>query len=705
VTKLHIDFESRSPVDLRASGAHKYARDPRTEILCVALARGKNVPILFKARDIGENNGGCGDQLTRAALRDDIIMVAHGVHFEYPMWNYCLTRMFPRIPRIAAPSRWSCTLARAAAVGFPISLEKAGLAAGLKVQKDLEGKAALLKICKPVGFDALGDPIYTEDRDLYERVYRYCPVDVVVEQGLDVVLPELTDGERAVFEADLTINDRGVAVDLEVARKAEAIAAQLTTKLNAQLNVLTGGAVEKATRVAGIKNYLKAVHGMEPESLDKTAVTAILEDPNTPRAVAEILSIRRQVGKSSTAKFTATQDAACADGRVRGALQYHAAHTGRWGGRLIQPQNYPKGFKDVPAEEQEPRQAEAIDLILRGDADAFAARYGAESMETLSAILRGTIVAPAGKVLVGADFNAIEARVLFWLAGDMSALGTYHRGESPYVDMARYIFNNPAVTKKSHPDEYDLGKRAILGCGYGMGAPKFKDTVRIQANKDIPLELAERAVKAYREKYRSVVQMWYATERAAVNAVMNRGTVQLACGGRVLLGMSAKYPDFLVAKLPSGRCLWYYKPRISVVPTPWGEGEKQELSYLAAVDPQNRGKCLEYDAVTELGRLKTYGGSLVENITQAIARDLMANAMLNVGAVGFQVVLTVHDELLAEVSAVIQKYDGFKIDPEFRNPPASMMLNGFIEKMCTLPAWAKGLPVAAEGRVGQRYCK
>jgi DNA polymerase len=686
--KLHLDFESRSPVDLRASGAHKYARDPRTEILCVALARDNNAPILFKARDIGENNGGCGDQLARAALRDDIIMVAHGVHFEYPMWNYCLTRMFPRLPRIAAPSRWSCTLARAAAVGFPISLEKAGLAAGLPVKKDLEGKAALLKICKPIGYDALGDPIYNEDRDLYERVYRYCPVDVVVEQGLDAFLPELTGDERAVFEADLTINDRGVAVDLDAATKAQDLAAVLTARLNAKLHALTGGAVEKATRVAGIKNYLKAVHGMEPASLDKAAVTAILDAPSTPQPVRDILSIRRQVGKSSTAKYAATIDTACADGRVRGALQYHAAHTGRWGGRLIQPQNYPKGLNEA-------EQARAFALL--DDPEGFARTYGDKAMDTLSGALRGTIVAPPGKVLVGADFNAIESRVLFWEAGDEAALGIYRRGESIYLEMGRELFGRP-ITKKDDP-EYPLAKATVLGCGFQMGAPRFKDNCFEKSGLVISIEMAERAVKGFRAKFPKVVQLWYATERAALNAVKNPGSVQPACGGRVLFQIPPSQPNFLVARLPSGRNLWYYRPKVETVP--WYDGEKEELTYWAAVDPQNRGKCLEYDAVTELGRLKTYGGSLVENITQAIARDLMANAMLNCERAGYEVVLTVHDELLSELGHLTA---GEIVDRQ-EGKTGERDLQRFIAEMCTLPAWAKGLPVAAEGRVGQRYCK
>jgi DNA polymerase len=442
--KIYLDLESRSPVELRASGSYKYAMDPRTEVLCMALAVDDGPIHLLKPAEIRYAK----PQIVRALARPDVEFVAHGVHFESPMFRYTMTRQFgyPDIPN----ERWNCTLARCVTLGLPASLEKAGLSLNLPVKKDLGGRSALLKICKPIGYDPLGDPIYNEDPALYEKVYKYCPIDVEVERLIDRAVPELVPSERAIFYLDLKINHRGIAVDLPLAQAAKDLAAELTGGLNARLSTITNGAVDKATRVANMKRYL-ATQGVEVDSLDKAGVTAVLERPDVSAHIKEVLSIRRQVGKSSTAKFEATLNAACADGRVRGALQYHAAHPGRWGGRLIQPQNYPKGLK-------EKAQAEAIRCIF-GDAvyHNFTEKYGERAMQTLSDILRGTIIAPDGKVLVGADFNAIEARVLFWEADDMAALGTYRRGGSPYLDMGEFLFKKK-VTKEDE-FEYAISKK------------------------------------------------------------------------------------------------------------------------------------------------------------------------------------------------------------------------------------------------------
>jgi len=206
-----------------------------------------------------------------------------------------------------------------------------------------------------------------------------------------------------------------------------------------------------------------------------------------------------------------------------------------------------------------------------------------------------------------------------------------------------------------------------------MGAVRFKITVRREADYDIPLELAERAVHAYREKYSTVVSMWYKVERAAIAAVKRHGSVQICCAnGRVAWGMSKNFPDFLVCRLPSGRHLWYYKPEIVTVP--WFEKTKEELRYWGE-DPKTH----------QWTQLKTYGGALVENITQAIARDVMANGMLNVTKTGYELILTIHDELVAEAN--------------------SLTVDQFVDRMCELPAWAKGLPIAAEGWSGDRYRK
>ncbi len=473
-------------------------------------------------------------------------------------------------------------------------------------------------------------------------------------------------------------------MDLALSRKAAALADDLTAGLNADLRAHTNGAVDKNSQIQALRHYLKRVYNVETESLDKVALTSLLENPKVPDGAKYLLNLRRQAGKSSTAKYTRTIDAACSDGRVRGALQYHAAHTGRWGGRIVQPHNYPQGFG-------EKEQREAVNLIDEGSPTMFRLYYEDKAMEALSNTLRGTIIAGPGKKLISADYNAIEARVLFWLSNETKGLAAYRRGESPYLDLGADLYGRP-ITKKGDPNEYDISKRSVLGYGYGMGWKTFRDNIYMEtAKKGKPLlisdELAQRSQKIYRAKYSTVPRLWQEVESAAIAAVQdpNKGA-KGCCGNRVLWALGrGKWSDFLVCRLPSGRYLWYYQPKIRPVKTPWGE-EKLAMTYMG-----------EHPKTKKWTRLKTYGGLLVENIDQGISRDIMANGMLRCEAAGFDMLLTVHDELLAETDELTEEEEatyGYK-----------QLLDDFMKEMCTLPAWADGLPIAAEGWVGERYRK
>ena len=408
--------------------------------------------------------------------------------------------------------------------------------------------------------------------------------------------------------------------------------------------------------------------------MDKASVTQLLGRSGLPVAVKEVLEIRRQVGKSSTAKYEAILNyASPVDQRMRGMLQYHAAGPGRWGGRGPQPQNFPKGLGFDSAS--------VCDDIERLSPAEFWAKYQGRSMDALSAALRGILVAGPGKVSVVPDYSSIEARVLFWEAGDTAVLAKYKMGVNLYVDMARFIYNDFTIEKKTHPEQYAIGKAAILGCGYQMGKDRFKGTCAGDPYYvDIPIELADTAVKAFRKKYKLVVEMWYAQEAAARHAITSPGSIH-PCG-KVVWGMDPKR-EFLVCKLPSGRHLRYFRPSVKPIETPYGE--KQEIHYWAAAS-QSPHEVIALEG--ELEQFKTYGGSLVENITQATARDIMANGMLNAEAAGYPVILTVHDELVTEV----KENSGKNVE-------------GLIKAMCTLPAWAEGCPITAEGWEGRRYRK
>ncbi len=663
MNKLHLDFETRSTVDLKLVGAWAYAQHPSTEILCMGW--------MILGSDAKPNvNTGAQLQKPSRMMGSVLQISAHNAHFEYAIYNYILHLRYGW-PELWDPARWNCTMARAAMCGLPLDLDGLGRVLQIKTPKDLEGRRVMQQLCRPLGIDALGDPLYDNDPLKLQKLYAYNATDVRAEMEIDALLPELPPHERKIWELDLAINRRGIQIDVDLARRGAAISEQLVIELNAQLRDMTGGAIDKATQVAALKDYLLKVHNVTVDSLDKAAVTDLLADPSVPEKAKQIINIRRQVSKStSTAKYAKALEMICADGRVRGTMQYHAAHTGRFGGRLIQPHNMPQGLK---AAEQEA----AIELTK--NPPLFSLVYGDKAMETLSDCSRGLIVAAPGKLLVSADYNAIEARGIFWLAGDEAALATYRRGESPYLDMGESIYRRK-ITKTGDPQEYDIAKRTVLGCGYGMGAPKFKDTVYNEtAKKGTPVtiseELAERAVRAYREKYSAVVRMWYAIEAAAINAVRAPGKAYPSCSGKIIWSMS-KDQRFLVARLPSGRYLWYWKPAVRTGITPWGV-EKAELTYWGP-----------HPKTSQWVQLKTYGGALTENVTQATARDLLAHGMQNVNDV-YPCVLTVHDEIIGEVAGGV----------------ASEILTNFVRLMCTLPSWAAGWPVAAEGYVSRRFRK
>ncbi len=651
--KLHIDFEMRSRTDLKKIGAWAYAAHESTEILCLAWSIDGAAPQIVTAAQI--ESAHIPALLWGVLFDTECTVVAHNAAFEYAIYREILVKRFGW-PALESPARWSCTLARAAMSNLPISLDACGAALKISAEKDLMGRSVMLKLCKPQA-----DGTFNEDPELYAALYKYCARDVEAEMELDARLPQMPASEKAIWDLDLIINRRGVLMDTELARRAESMVGALTESLNARLFEITGGAVSKASRVAEIKRYLEAQGVKYVTSLDKEAVTELLADATTPAAVREVLNIRRQVGKTSTSKYTAIIAAAGGgrDRRARGLLQYHGASTGRWAGRLVQIHNFPKG---CDALEQEL----IISAIMSNNQGELDRMFGSRAMDALSGALRGTVIAEAGKVLAVADYNTIEPRVLFWLAGDAAALKAYREGADLYVDLARLIFRNPALTKKN-ARERAVGKFGILGCGYGMGAPRFQAQCAT-AGLNIDLSLAATAVRAYRDRYQSVTTLWKSVEAAAKQAIRNPG-MAVPCA-KVFFFLDAK-GEFLRCKLPSGRLLRYYKP--SIQPGAYGD----EVHYQGP----GLGGILEGQ--------KTYGGSLVENIVQAIARDILAAAMLRVEAAGFPISFHVHDELVAEVD----------------ERDAEDALAEFIQRMCELPAWAQGLPIAAEGYVAERYKK
>ena len=696
--KLHLDFEARSVLDLKKVGAWAYALHPSTEITMLGFGADASRVQVFSGLD-------CRFDWTKLHIPgiETSLIGAHNAIFEYACYNLILHRRHGW-PARWDPKLWTCTMARAAMCGLPLDLDGLTRVLGCKTPKDLEGRAVMLKLCKPLTTEPL---TFDEGPAKYARMGVYNKGDVIGEIEVDALLPELPPSERRVWELDLVMNRRGIQIDLDLARKGAAMSKAMMGPLNDRIRVLTRGEIDRATQNTALKAWVKrqgvkvpakfdVKAGEMKESLDKVAVTEMLARPDLPPTVREVIKLKRQAGKStSTAKYAKALEMVCPDGRIRGNLQYHGAHTGRWAGRLLQTQNFPRGFKKED-------QLDAIEYVKTGDAELFDMVYGDKAMDTLSNTLRGMIVAPAGKVLVSADYNAIEARGNFWLAGARAVLDAYARGESPYLDMGAYISRRP-ITKEGDPLDYKIAKAAILGCGFGMGWEKFRDAIYLETAKEgkpllIPDDLAKRAVNGFREKYPEVPRMWREHEGAAIRAVQNPGVRYPVCGGKVLWAMSNDR-RFLVCRLPSGRYLWYWKPaviesyRLFCKDPKCVHWEKMDESVCPTRRPQTVLTFWgSHPKTGEWCQLTAWGGTLTENVTQAVARDIMVNGMFEVERAGFEMELTTHDDLLAEYP--LHGRDKF-VEP----------LPNFMAAMCKTPSWAAGFPVAAEGWIGERYRK
>lgn len=649
---LHIDFETRSKVDIWRAGAWEYAAHPSTEILCLAYAIDdgpvKLIPMFDTGPFIQDNNL---DLMT--AISQNIPICGHNVFFEYAIWYHILHKKHGWV--MPDERRFRCTMAQASACSLPKGLADVAEALRLSAQKDLEGKRVMKKLCKPRKITKYNSQLWHEDPEDFEVLYDYCRQDVAVERMVAKALPDLNPTEQEVWFLDQTINRRGFKVDLEGVNAALSLIDEYSLELTAEICKLSNGYIDKASRVQRIKYYLSD-NGIEVEDLTKQTVDTLLLDKTLPYNIRRVLEIRRQLGRTSVKKYQAMVDASSSDDhRVRDTLFYHAASTGRWGGKLVQPQNLPKSIiKDIH---------KCVELMKHKNLDLMKMSYP-DVMGAISSAIRGMIVAEDGHDLVVADYKSIEARVLLWLADDQPALAKYYAGEDLYVDMAKAIFKKEDISKS----ERDLGKTAILGCGYGMGANKFHATCTAWG-QDVSFELAHLTVGTYRQKYRSVIKLWYAQEKAAVYAVQHPN--KIITQGKVKWCMRK---NFLICQLPSKRTIVYYEPVVKRVDTGWGE--KWELSY-SGMDSQTK----------QFKSTHTYGGKLVENMTQGIARDIMAHAMLTLEREEYPVIMTVHDEIVVEVE-------------QPRGDEAEM-----VHLMCLLPDWAKGCPIDAEGWTGERYKK
>lgn len=661
---VHIDFETRSLVDLKKVGAWVYSQHPSTEILCMQFAVGKGQITLWLP----------GQPFPRElanALASGEIFEAHNAFFEKAIWqNKAVARHnFPAVPA----SQWRCTAARAAYFALPRALGNCGKALGLTTTKDEEGKRVMMQLAKPnprTGkfLDEL------DNLDKYFQLYSYCQTDVAAERAISDGLPALPSFEEKVWLLDQKINTRGVPIDREAVKCALKILDEYQTRLKNEVLEITEGEINTIGQRAKVMAWCES-HGEKLLGYDKAQISEVLPRIKNPK-VKRILEIRQALGKTSTAKYEAMTNSCAQDGRIRDVLMYHGAATGRWAGKLVQFQNLPKGnIKDMPA---------AVAAIKSGDADLIEMLYG-NVMGFMSSAIRGMVSASEGKLLIAADFAAIEARVLAWLSGCELMLKQFRDGADLYVDMASKIYG--VKPEEVTPDQRQLGKAAILGAGYGMGKAKFYATCLSWGIK-VSEELAAAAINTYRETYREVPNFWRDTERHAIRSTLNKTNSVQWITENSFLQWGCNH-QFLQCLLPSKRSLNFYKPEIQPKNNPWGTNDA--LTFMGEKAGANGGKSWQ--------RVDTYGGKLVENITQAVARDLMAEAMLRIEAAGFEIILSVHDELIAEFDPrTIKVHDEGLFSEE-------ILLKKFESLMSALPSWAAGCPVEAKGWIGKNYRK
>ena len=675
---LSIDLETFSDVDLKKCGVYKYAESPDFEILLFGVSvDGSEVTVYDLA-----SGDTVPEEIIRALSDDSVIKWAYNASFERVCLSVWLRRNYPQyfssysieedtVRNYLDPSSWRCSLVWGAYMGLPLSLEGIGKVLKLENQKMAEGKALIRYFCIPCRPSKANGQrtrnLPQHDPAKWELFKEYCKQDVVTEMEIERRLSAfpVPDWVQKQWETDLIINARGVAVDLELVTGALYLGDTVRQTLMAEAMQLSG--LPNPNSVAQLTTWLQEEIGEELADLRKDTVARLLgRDDNSPQ-VSRMLEIRQELGKTSTKKYDAIEAAVCPDGRVRGLLQFYGANrTGRWAGRLVQVQNLPRTYTeplDLARELVKARKLDALRLI-----------YGSVP-DTLSQLIRTAFVAPEGHVLIDADFSAIEARVISWLAGEQWRLEVFRTHGKIYEASASQMFGVPLeLIKKGNP-EYALrqkGKVAELALGYQGSTGALINMGALDMG--IPEEDLPDIVSRWREANKRIRDLWYSMDNAAVQVITEGGSVGV---NGLLLAREYDYDngvDCLTIRLPSDRKLYYISP--SIGQNEWG---RPSISYMGMDQKTKRWK-----------RIETYGGKLVENCVQAIARDCLALSIDRLEAAGLPVVFHVHDEAVIDVAPW---------DTE------DAMLSTVCSIMGEAIPWAPDLPLKAAGWVGYYFTK
>lgn len=659
VHHLSIDLETYSSVPIKKAGAQAYIRSPDFEILLFAYSV-DNGPVEVVDMAQGEK---IPEYILYALADPDYLKHAYNAPFE---WG-CLSKF---LGFKLSPSQWRDTMLHGLYCGYTAGLEATGRALGLSEDKQkLNTGKALIRYfcvpCKPSKANGMRTRNYPHhDPDRWRLFKEYNRQDVVTEMEIERRLSAfpVPDFVQKQWETDLLINDRGVAVDMDFVSGALELGETVRSTLMIEAIDLTG--LRNPNSVKQLARWIESETGESVNNLKKDTVSKLLDKSENDTEVQRMLEIRQELGKTSTKKYDAIRDCVCPDGRVRGLLQYYGANrTGRWAGRLVQVQNLPRTYT-------EPLEL-ARNLVKGRKLDGLRTVYGSVN-DTLSQLIRTAFVAPEGNVLIDADFSAIEARVISWLAGQEWRIDVFKSGGDIYCASAAQMFGVPVVKGGENGHLRQKGKVAELALGYQGGSGALINMGALDMG--IPEEDLQDIVDRWRSANSKIRDLWYEMDNAAVQVIQNGGSVKVKCCTLTREYDYMQNVSCLSILLPSGRKLYYVDPGIGE--NRWGG---PSISYAGMDQTTKKWK-----------RIETYGGKLVENCVQAIARDCLAQAIEHLEQAGFPVVFHVHDEVVIDITPFADN---------------ETMLNAVVGIMSKPIPWAQGLPLGADGWVGNFFKK
>jgi DNA polymerase bacteriophage-type len=650
--KLWMDFETYSEVDIRKHGGLQYAVHESTQVICLAYAF-DNEPVQLWTPAIE-----FPDRIEDFMIEGSGKLYAHNALFEKRIWNNVMSRDF--MMPLTHLERFVDTIALCNTYTLPAALKYAGRAMGIELGKLETGVRLINKCCKP---DKNGNqPMYHEDPYTFKELFKYCVRDVEAMREVVNHLPrqELLPVEQEVWLMTMEMNELGLPVDVPAVNAILAYITKYSKHRMKEVPRITDGCVNTVNQIQKIKDWCFD-QGLELDNLQADTIIKVLKQDDVPENVKELLKMRQELGRTSTAKYKKIKDLVY-HGIVHDNLQYHGTGTGRWAGRGFQMQNLPRASVKNPEE--------YIDRFKR----AFKID---DPVNVSKALIRPMILAPEGQQLIVSDYSSIENRVLAWLAGDEATLEGFRDDFDQYKDMAATLYQT--TEDKVTKDQRQFGKVLILGAGYGMGAKRFGEVCE-QWGLVVSKDEAKHLIEVYREKYYLIKTMWNEFKQAGVRAIMS-GKKQTF--GRLTLGTAkVKGTRWLAMKLPSGKCVYYMNPAIEDHTIPGYE-------YMGAVPTIMHTGVNPY--TKKWSKLKITPGRLTENAVQATAREVMAQGMLNVqnNLPAIHLIGTVHDEALGLLDSYLDQ---------------DKYMTAFNKELCTIP-WADGLPLKAEGYFSKRYKK